>query len=301
MSENSMSSERSGGKQAVPPVGEAFRIEPDVMDQPRRRGAIGSRLVAACAVAVGLALLAGCDISRPEIRLRDVEIAAYDFEKIELTYVYEVTNPNAYIVTLWGFDFRLISAGEELARSALAKPVTSVPTGGSATVRAPVTIRYADVPPLVARADAPSFYGLNGSAGFSFLGNMRFYPFTHAGMIPPLRQPSWRFVKLRLASREEGIVELSFDVTNPATMPLPMGRLAGALRRGDKELLRVDRIPPGPVPAGKTARLVVPVKIAPAEAIAAAAAAEAAPRSLQFEGSLELLPPAGLKAMLLGQ
>ena len=89
----------------------------------------GRLYAVACAVAAVLALLAGCDISRPEIRLRDIEIAAYDFDKIELTYVFEVANPNSYIVTLWGFDFQLISAGEEFARSSLAKPCTAVPSG----------------------------------------------------------------------------------------------------------------------------------------------------------------------------
>jgi len=271
------------------------------MTRPPRRRAARTWPAAACICAAALAALAGCDISRPTIRLQDVEVAAVDFDKVELVYHFEVTNPNSYRVTLWGFDFTLVSGGETVARSALAKPVGGVPTGGTTTVRAPVSLAYADVPLVVSRPDKPSFYGLNGSAAFSFMGTMRFYPFTHAGLIPPLRQPKWRFAKLRLANRDEGILELSFDVENPNAFSLPMGRLAGSLLDGDESLLTVDRIAPGSVPPGKTARLVLPAKLPPDQALRVAARAEAAPQALRFEGGLTLRPPPELRPMLLGQ
>ncbi len=271
------------------------------MTRSNRRRAARAWPAAACLCAAALAGLGGCDISRPTIRLQDIEVHSIDFEKIELTYHFEITNPNSYRITLWGFDFALVAGGQTFARCTLPKPVGGVPTGGQTTVRAPVTLKYADVPLVVSRPDKPSFYGLDGSAAFSFMGTRRSYPFTHAGLLPPLRQPKWRFVKLRLANRDEGIIELSFDVENPNTFALPMGRLTGTLRGGAEALLPVDRAAPGSVPPGKTARLVLPAKLAPDQALRVAARAEAAPQSLQFEGGLELRPPPELRPMLLGR
>jgi len=261
------------------------------------------RRIRATAALMGLAaaVLGGCDISRPEIRFHDVRVESMDFERIDVVYEFEIVNPNSYIITLWAFDYTLVAGGEKFASCTLDKPVTGVPTGGKALVRAPVSIAYKDVPLVVSRPAKPSFYGLNGSADFTFVGAKRSYPFTHAGMILPLRKPSWRFVNLRLANRTEGIIELSFDVENPNTFAIPLGRLAGTLRSGEKDVAKIDRIAPGAAPAGKTARLVVPVRIASEEALRSAAAAEAAPQSLTFVGRLEIAPPPELREMLLGQ
>ena len=110
------------------------------MTPSNRRRTAGAWPVAAWLCAVGLAALGGCDISRPTIRLLDIEVNSIDFEKIELTYQFEITNPNSYMITLWGFDFALVSGGETFARCLLPKPVGGVPAGGHTTVRAPVNL-----------------------------------------------------------------------------------------------------------------------------------------------------------------
>jgi LEA14-like dessication related protein len=255
-------------------------------------------ILTAAACIVSAAAGGGCEMKTPSVRLRDIRVAEADFEKLQLLLDFEIANPNSYQISLWGFEVALTAAGEEFAAGSLDRPVMGLSAGEAANLRAPVTIRYADVPELVSRPDRPAPCDLSAKATFSFLVVRRAVSFTHAGQVPPLRAPSWRFRDLR--SRGQGVVELVFDVTNPNTFELPLGRLAGVLKCGDETLVRVNRLPPGPVPAGRTARLVVPVSMDPQAALRAAARAEAAPRSLRFEGTLQLGPPPPLRAMLLG-
>jgi LEA14-like dessication related protein len=262
-------------------------------------GPAGGR--AAVAVLLWAAALGGCEMARPTIALHDVRATGMDFEKVELVYEFHIHNPNTYRVGLWAFDVSLVAGGEEFARVELPRPAGGVSTGQTEVVSVPLTLRFADVPVVVARADQPSGCALSVEATFSYLTARRGQTFAHAGWLPPLRQPSWHFRALRLAGREEGVVELVFDVENPNTFALPIRRLTGVVRSDREALVQVDRPAPGPVPPTRTARLVVPVSLGPEAAVRAAARAEAAPGSVRFEGRLHLDPPPSLAAMLMGE
>ncbi len=255
----------------------------------------------AAVVLLWAAALGGCEMSRPTIALHDVQAVAMDFEKVELVYEFHIHNPNTYRIGLWAFELSLAAGAEEFARVELPRPVGGVSTGQTELLRVLLTVRFADVPVVVARADQPSPCALLAEATFSYLTARRSQTFAHAGWLPPLRQPACHFRELRLANRAEGVVELVFDVENPNTFALPIRRLAGVVRSGSEVLAQVDRPAPGPVPPGKPARVVVPVSLGPEAALRAAARAEAAPGSVRFEGRLHLDPPPSLAAMLMGE
>ncbi len=260
-----------------------------------RRGLAG--VVAACAAA--LLPLAGC-IEKPAVELHDVRVAEMGFEKLEILFDFAVSNPNPHQISLSGFDYALSAGAEEFARGSLPRPVTGLSGGQTAVVRAPVTVQYDRFAPL-AREARPVPYTMTARAAFDYLGVKTTVRFRHAGEFPALRRPAWHFRDLRLPTPGGAVVELVFDVVNPNGFDLPLVRLRGTLKSGEEALLRVDRVALAPVPAGKTARLVVPVQLEPEAALRAAARAEAARASLRFEGRLRLRPPPQLRAMLLGK
>jgi len=258
---------------------------------------------AAAFLALALAPVGGCRFRTPTVEVRGVEVAAIDFEGLEVVYDLAVTNPNETQLGLWAVTWRLRSGADAIARGSLPRPVTPLSAGQTAVVRLPVDIRYDAVAPLLGGPDRdwPLPCELVGEATFDYLGQKRSASFRRAGELPALRRPSWSFRDLRLAAPGEGVLLLTFEVTNPNGFALRLSRLTGTVLAGDEAVVRVDRAPLSAVPAGRTARLVAPVKLTPEAALRAAARAEAAPASLRFEGRLLMGPPRGLAGMLMGR
>ncbi len=260
----------------------------------------GSRW-AATALCAPLLIWSGCAVEKPQLRLRDVAVAGLDFQELRVVFDFDVTNPNPFQLSLWGMEYGLSAAGERFAGGALTQPVAALRAKETITVRAPVSIQYRKLLPIVRRLGArkPIDYELSGTATFSFLGTRIPVPLKHLGKIPALRAPSWHFRDVRLAEGSAGVVELVFDVDNPNAFALPLASLRGTVRCGREVLVEVDRGMLTTVPPGRTARLVLPVRVSAAAAARALAQALTRRESVRFEGELKLGTPLSLRKMLL--
>lgn len=250
--------------------------------------------------AVLAATLGGCAIKRPTLKLRDIEVAGLDFKKLDLVLDLAVTNPNSHQISLYGLEYDLAAGGESFAAGALPRPVTPLAAKHTTIVKVPVALEFKRLLPLLTKATSGEAVDceLNVTATFDFIGVKLSVPLKRRGRLPALRAPSWRFRDVKWVGSGRSVVALTFEVENPNRFALPLRSLSGALMAGDKPLLRVDRSSLSPIPAGKTASVVVPVKLDVAAALAAVARAINDPKSLRFEGNLDLDPPVALHELL---
>ena len=246
---------------------------------------------------------AGCSFKKPTVRLHDIQIAGLDFHKLELVFELKITNPNAYQISIWGLEYALAAAGQQFASGALPQPIAALGAKQTTHIRAPVAVEFSSLRPLVSklRAREPIPYEFAATTTFNALGMKVPVPLRHGGEIPPLETPSWHFRDARLVGGVAPVVELVFDVDNPNRFELPLKQLKGFLKCGDRTLLEVNRAALTPIPATGSARLTLPLRVHPAEALAALTQALKQPRSLRFEGKLLLGEPASLRDMLLGK
>jgi LEA14-like dessication related protein len=265
--------------------------------RPAGRQVVTTVLVMCAVVACGLG---GCAVRKPSIKLRDIEVAGMDFQKLDLVLDFAVTNPNAYQISLYGLEYGLSAAGEKFAGGALPRPVAPLAAKEIAVVKVPVALEYDSLLPLLEKsAEGEGIdYELSTQATFDFIGFKIGVPLKRRGRLPALRAPAWRFREVNWLGEEAGKLALTFEVENPNPFTLVLKNLSGALRLGDRPLLPVDSADLSPVPAGKTEARTVTVGLE-ASATAAVVKAISEPRSLSFEGTLDLAPPVSLHELLI--
>jgi len=275
----------------------------------RHAGSAGTlaawRLLAVLLPACCMLLLAaaGCAFQKPTVKLHDIEVAGLDFQKLDLAFDFAITNPNPFQISIWGFEYSLAGAGEKFAEGALPQPIASLAAKQTTHLRVPVALLYRSLLPLVKKIGSQEAvpYEMAGKVTFNYLGLKIPVPVRHAGEIPPLRAPSWHFRDVRLAQGTATVVEVVFEVDNPNRFELPLRRLTGALKSGDQALVSVDKLSFTAIPAGKSARLTIPVSIDGLAAAKAVATALTRRESLRFEGEMSLGVPEALRRMLLGK
>jgi len=247
---------------------------------------------------------AGC-FKRPTVSLHDVTVEGIDFSKIDLAFDLKIHNPNNFQISLSSLTYGMASGGADFARGAVAQPIALLSANETTAIRAPVTLNYAELLPLVekARAGQAIPYQFRSEARFNFLGMKIPVRMNRQGQIPPLRRPSWHFRKVRLVKGPPSWLEMTFEVDNPNTFDLPLARIHGALTFAGQPVVRIDESQLAPIPAGKTAPLTVRVRAdgpGVAKAVAKTFLGERSGR-FAFEGALRLRAPPMLRKMLLGQ
>jgi len=264
-----------------------------------------ARTWAGTALAMILSAAAGGCFKRPTVSLQDVTVEGIDFSKIDLAFDLKVHNPNNFQISLSSLTYGMASAGADFARGAVAQPIAMLSANETTAIRAPVTLNYAELLPLVQRARAGEAipYQFRSEARFSFLGMKIPVRLNRKGQIPLLRRPSWHFRNVRLIKGQPSWLEMTFEVDNPNTFDLPLARLHGALTFAGQPVVRIDESELSPIPAGQAAPLTVRVRAdgpGVAKAVTKAFLGERS-RRFAFEGALRLKAPPTLRKMLLGR
>jgi len=261
-----------------------------------------SRTSGALAAALLAVLTAGgCAIQKPTLALRDIEVAAIGFHQIDLVLDFAVTNPNDFGINLYGLDYELTAGGGRLAGGSLPRPVGSLEPNRTIVVKAPVSVTYGTLKPLVSAAKSGEAidYEMTTTATFNVFGVKVKVPLRRSGKIPPLRSPSWRFTDIRLVMPGPA-VEVSFEVDNPNPFALPLKALTGVVKVGDRPVLRVSGTTLDPIPPKEKRTVTVPVKLDSAGVLSLLREGLADRRKLSFEGNLALDAPVSLHEFLLG-
>ncbi|KKL64813.1 hypothetical protein LCGC14_2161240 [marine sediment metagenome] len=212
-----------------------------------------TRPAAATLLAALLAgLLAGC-VKSPVLELTGVGVEGVDFKKVDLAFELRATNPNGFRIHLTGVTYVLESEGTEFARGEMRRPMT-LPANQATTVRAPISVYYLDLLPVLRRARGAESvpYQLKADAKFRFLGIGIPVRLKRSGKMPALRNPGWHLRDVQLVRGPPSWLELSFEVDNPNAFELPLEQLRGVLKYGDDVVVRIDEPKLGLVPPGKS-------------------------------------------------
>lgn len=210
--------------------------------QRRRRRARRCSGVSRAAAAVALAgvlFTAGCAslseiVERPTARVVAGEITSLSFDRAELTFEVEVTNPNPVRVRLSGIDYELFFEESSFLRGATDEEL-EIAANGTSTVRIPVGVGYTDLIESVRGLSdrRETAYRLAAGIGVDVpaLGRVRL-PVERSGTIPVVRPPRVRVRELSLESLglSGADLRLHLGVTNPNAFGLSLHTLDYALR-----------------------------------------------------------------------
>ncbi len=250
-----------------------------------------------------LSVSAGC-VKPPTVKLHDIDVVGIDFRKIDLVFALKVTNPNNFQLDFSSLTYGLASDGTEIVKGALASPVMSLSANETTIVRAPISLEYAALAPMLRniRAGETIPYQFSTAAEFLFLDLLKIpVHLKRSGRMPALRKPAWHFRDVRLVKGPPSWLELSFEVENPNIFELPLEKLSGVLKYGNEIILRIDEPNLKPIPPGKTAMFTIRTR-ADGSGVTKAFARSIISRRRQrfaFEGSLRVGVPKLLRKMLL--
>lgn len=267
----------------------ARAASPRTTAMPRSRHARLARLAAPAALALALAApllsLSGCAavgelaksaFKRPTLTLRQVSIAAIDFDGATLAFDYQVENPNGFGLTLGRLQYwleleqRVVTRGE-------APGGLSLPASGAAPVRFTARLPFAEVPRIVelVRSREPVHYKVGGVVGVDTPIGIVDLPLSHAGTVDLPRVPEFKVdsVAVRMSSLTELEVALTLDVANANPFPLPGGELQYAVAVGGAVVASAEAGEVAKVPAKGHGKLVIPVRLSLLGAGRAAASA----------------------------
>lgn len=236
----------------------------------------------------------GCGVRRPEIRLRDIEVAAMDFEKVQLVLDFAVTNPNSYQVALYWLEYRLEASGASFATGKMSRPVAALAAKQTTVVKAPLTLAFADVPAPAPDSRPGTFdCRIAARATWDFVALKLHSDLVRAARMPVISKPTWRLRRMALA---DGGAELVIEVTNPNRFAIPVRHVGGLVKVKARTVGTVAADVHAAASGGKTTTLTVPVTLVEGGRAALQAVADAA--EIRFEGRPTLAAPVGLHDLL---
>ena len=104
-------------------------------------------------VVLGLTLLLSCAsldqlIQKPGVKMEAVKVADLSFEGITLDFLLLISNPNAFGLSLNGFDYDFILQGASFVSGNSRDPL-QIGAQGNSTIRIPVSIQYQQIADLI--------------------------------------------------------------------------------------------------------------------------------------------------------
>ncbi len=231
------------------------------------------------AAAPGLALLAaGCpkvDVAAvgkavqkwlPKVRFDKVNLRDIDFDKADLTFVFQVDNPAPLKVGLASFSYALALEGQRLFDGDNPDGV-KLEAEGSAPLKFPMTLRWKDLLDLLKATKGKDElnFGLTGNMGFDTPVGVAKLPYDASGLLPALRKPRFDLKGLKL--RELKLLEnraslgLQIDATNLGGAAIGFSGFDYNLRLGGDRVAAgvVERL--GEVAGTATERLEIPIDL----------------------------------------
>jgi LEA14-like dessication related protein len=168
-------------------------------------------------------------LSRPQLTVKNVEITGISLGGIAANVVCEVDNPNAFQLSLGGFDYQL-SLDQHPLVSGKANQGFSVPAQGKGMVSFPVEFRFTELGQgLLALFQKEEVgYGVKATMGFNSPVGVVNVPLEHNGTFPVPRLPE---VSLAGASIGDlgfsGVtMKVRLGLTNKNRFAIPLGNMS---------------------------------------------------------------------------
>jgi len=195
----------------------------------RRSLLLGLLAASGCA---GLQQLAASAFEKPTVEFRSASLQSLDLEGATIAFEYRIANPNGFGLDLARLAYALEVEGTRVVDGEL-KHGLQLPAHGTAEVRFPVHVRFADVAGfanLVGAHDRLA-YRLSGTAGVNTPVGVVDLPLSHASTIAVPRLPSLSIEALdvRSLSFSDLALDVRIGVHNPNPFPLPAASVSYAL------------------------------------------------------------------------
>jgi LEA14-like dessication related protein len=260
------------------------------MPSTLRAGALPLVLLAAgLASCAELAQVAKVAVEEPRLTFRSASIDALDLEGVTVGFEWAVENPNGFGLDLASLGYRLDLEGRQAVAGDLPGGL-KLPARGTAPLRVPVRVRFADVPGFARLASGKDEVGyrLSGTVGVRTPVGVLALPVAHEGRLPVPRLPELSLdgLAIRSASLSEVALDVKLRVKNPNRFPLPAATLAYGVALGGAEVAAAQAKPVAPVGAGGIAVVAIPVSVSLLGAgRAAAQVAQGGPVDVAVTGS----------------
>ncbi len=272
----------------------------------RTRARFATPPLAAVALTLALPLTPACDTvqsmlasaPRPTATVRGVSLDDLTTDAATLGFDVEVTNPYRVALPLTAASYRLASGGEPFVQGA-ANPESSIPAGGSRTIRLPARVAFrplldslsgvrpGDVVPydaaLELTADAPGVGPLT-------------LPLSHRGELPVPAVPKVELASFqwRELSLDHAEAVMALDITNTNRFPLDLDRLDYRLVLGGTPVANTAIDKAAAFKPGQTQRVEIPLRLTPRNlGLAAFNMLTGSGASYQLDGAIEAGTPFG--------
>ncbi len=227
---------------------------------------LGALVVAGCPKVDLKSILEEADPYLPKVQFQKIEVKDIDWEGADTDFVFRVENPNPVGVRLSSFSWDLAFEGTDALDGASSEGL-ELPASGSALVRIPVDLVYAQLYELVqaTRGEDEIDFALSGHFGFDTPAGEVKVPFTEKGDFPAPRKPKVQLGKVRVGKlnllQNRATVELDLKVTNEHASALAFKNFDYDLAFGGTEVASGTVPTLGSTAGGKTSTLTLPVDV----------------------------------------
>ena len=243
--------------------------------------------------------MAGCQLHKPDVRLKDVQARALGLRAIDVSVDLEVYNPNWFDLNVGRLACRLLVDEQELVAAQAATKRQYVPAGQSRVYQAFGLLEY-DRLLRAWRSFQQSQtlpYRLVVSGDFYLLGMPVPVTVSRDRRLDRLRlkrvdRPGWKLKAIRFPG--DSRVDIVFDVSNPNDFDLPLIGLSGEIKSQGQTVITVSRPSRKLVPPGQTVEVAFPVRLSGSGMAAMMAAALTPGESVTLEAHFTLDPPVSL-------
>jgi LEA14-like dessication related protein len=168
-------------------------------------------------------------LSRPQMTVKNVEITGISLGGIAANVLCEVDNPNAFQLSLGGFDYQL-SLDEHPLVSGKASQGFSVPAQGKGMVSFPVEFRFTELGQglLALFQKEQVAYGIKATMGFNSPIGVVNVPLEHNGTFPVPRLPEVSLAGAAIGDLGfSGVtMKVRLGLTNKNRFPIPLGNMS---------------------------------------------------------------------------
>ncbi len=230
---------------------------------------------------------------KPTVTLTDKKLSALDFERAELLFGFEVSNPNPVALSLAGLDYELKLAGRSFVSGSQQETMRLVASGKS-RIDLPLSLAFADIyqglKEMHGKHEVPYELSTVLHIDVPLLGKLRF-PVTTKGVLPLPRLPrvSLKGIQLERLSLSSATLSLKLQVENPNAFGLGLDRLRYELTVNGRPWVSADKRALGDIKAQQGNTLSLPLTLNFAEIGGGLYALLSANRSLDYRlsGSLD--------------
>jgi LEA14-like dessication related protein len=202
----------------------------------------------------------------PTVKFDRVKLRDIDFDKVDLTFLFNVNNPAPLKVALSSLSYALALEGTQLFEGNKPDGVT-LKAAAEAPLKFPMTLRWAELVELFQKIKGRDEldFGLSGKLGFNTPVGEAKLPYDAAGTIPALHRPKFALKGIKLKEfkplQNRARIAINLGVTNHGGSAFQFKGFDYKLKFGGNQVAKGIVASLGEVAADTTSRLTLPIDL----------------------------------------